>query len=343
MRNKIKKNKHLILLFFFIISKGLLFSQNLTFDAFQQRVRKYEYTKKSIVFYRSNTKIINGAIKLKNQTHKELEVSFFHADAPYNGAQFRITLKPGETKFLSDEKTHKVNLANDWGVSLRQNKWFSSICFLGDISSYSNGEFSFTLIDEISKNETRIGNQIWMRKNLNVDTFRNGDYIRSTSYDTRENTNPKNAWRQWSLDLRQPFRGWPMHDESNGAKYGQLYNVYAVRDPRGLCPAGWHIPSVAEWDELRMYLKDYGNKLKTESEWDNNGNGINAYLFDAFPSGLINLTGDSRDLGDVCYWWTSTIIDKEDNYCRFLEWDHSWINGNRLGGACGASVRCIKD
>ena len=340
MKNIINKKKPYLLLFPLLLSSGLLFSQKLTLDALQQK-KLYSYTKKNINLYRSSTKINNGTVKFKNQTHVEVEVSFIHADAPNYGAQFKITLQPGETKFLTNEKTNKINLANDWGVFFRQNKWYSKTCFLGDIFSFFNGEYSFTLIDEITENETRIGNQIWMRKNLNVDTFRNGDYIRSTKWD---DSSPKKTWHRLSTDCRLPTRGWPEHDESNGAKYGQLYNVYAVRDPRGLCPSGWHIPLVAEWDELNNYVHiNTGSKLKTESEWIHNGNGINFYFFDAFPSGLINPSGDAWDLGIASYWWTSSIMDKEDNYCRFLSCDHGSLDGGGLRGTTGVSVRCIKD
>ena len=44
------------------------------------------------------------------------------------------------------------------------------------------------------------------------------------------------------------------NDASNGTKYGKLYNWYAVNDPRGLAPNGYHIPTEAEWAKLTYYL-----------------------------------------------------------------------------------------
>ena len=38
------------------------------------------------------------------------------------------------------------------------------------------------------------------------------------------------------------------------AKYGQLYNWYAVDDERGLCPSGWHVPSDEDWQDLEVFL-----------------------------------------------------------------------------------------
>jgi len=40
----------------------------------------------------------------------------------------------------------------------------------------------------------------------------------------------------------------------NGAKYGKLYNWYAVNDVRGLAPVGWHIPADHEWNVIIDYL-----------------------------------------------------------------------------------------
>ena len=47
--------------------------------------------------------------------------------------------------------------------------------------------------------------------------------------------------------------------------YGKLYNWYAVNDPRGLAPAGWHVASDAEWTELTNCLggeSEAGGKMK---------------------------------------------------------------------------------
>jgi uncharacterized protein (TIGR02145 family) len=40
------------------------------------------------------------------------------------------------------------------------------------------------------------------------------------------------------------------NDPEMGQHYGKLYNWYAVNDPRGLAPEGWHVASDDEWTQL---------------------------------------------------------------------------------------------
>ena len=106
----------------------------------------------------------------------------------------------------------------------------------------------------------KIGNQAWMAENLSVSIFRNGDPI------PQAKTN-----QEWikAGDNKQPAWCYYENDPANGAKYGKLYNWYAVIDPRGLAPVGYHIPSDAEWEKLVDYLEpDPGTKMKSKSGWD---------------------------------------------------------------------------
>jgi uncharacterized protein (TIGR02145 family) len=103
-----------------------------------------------------------------------------------------------------------------------------------------------------------IGTQVWMTKNLNVATFRNGDPIPEAKTDEeweRAGAEGKPAWCYYN------------NDPKNGTKYGKLYNWYAVNDPRGLAPSGYHVPPDAEWTILTDYLGgeyDAGTKVKSK-------------------------------------------------------------------------------
>jgi uncharacterized protein (TIGR02145 family) len=106
----------------------------------------------------------------------------------------------------------------------------------------------------------KIGNQTWMTSNLNVSTFRNGEAIPEAKTDEE--------WRR-ARENKQPAWCYYDNDPKNGIKYGKLYNWYAVNDPRGLAPAGWHVPSDAEWTTLEDQLgNDAGKKMKSTSGWD---------------------------------------------------------------------------
>ena len=122
----------------------------------------------------------------------------------------------------------------------------------------------------MNKETIRIGRQIWQTSNLNVDRFRNGDPISQIQIDEE--------WEQRVAD-GEPSWCYYNNDPENGYKYGRLYNWWAVGDPRGLAPKGFHIPSDAEWAELIDYLGGVniaGAEMKSTSGWKKNGNGTNS-------------------------------------------------------------------
>jgi uncharacterized protein (TIGR02145 family) len=90
-----------------------------------------------------------------------------------------------------------------------------------------------------------IGEQVWTTSNLNVTKFQNGDPI----YEAKTNAQWINASEE-----KKPAWCYLQNNVQNGVIYGKLYNWYAVNDPRGLAPKGWHIPSLSEWVELETFL-----------------------------------------------------------------------------------------
>jgi uncharacterized protein (TIGR02145 family) len=113
-----------------------------------------------------------------------------------------------------------------------------------------------------SNKSVQIGTQTWTTENLNVSTFRNGDPIMEAK------TNEE--WEQ-AGENKQPAWCYYENDPKNGAKYGKLYNWFAVNDPRGLAPAGFHIPTDAEWTILSTFLggeSTAGKKMKSLSGWN---------------------------------------------------------------------------
>lgn len=182
-----------------------------------------------------------------------------------------------------------------------------------------------------------VRNQIWFAENLSVDKFRNGDTIPESKNSedwlkARENAQP--AWCYYN------------YNSKNGRQYGKLYNWYAVNDPRGLAPEGWHIPSSAEWDSLVTYLGGMdiaGTKMKAKNGWKNNGNGTNNSGFSGLPGSYCGENGTFNFLGQFAIFWTATESEIEDAFSCNL----TYVNGNVykdifLKGE-GLSVRCIKD
>src|SRR5205085_6409714 len=78
---------------------------------------------------------------------------------------------------------------------------------------------------------------------LSVSTYLNGDTIPSITDPTIWASLTTGAYCYYNND-----------STTYAATYGKLYNWYAVNDPRGLAPLGWHIPSDAEWTTLENCL-----------------------------------------------------------------------------------------
>ena len=182
-----------------------------------------------------------------------------------------------------------------------------------------------------------IGTQVWTSKNLDISTYRNGDPIRYAS--TPE---------EW-LDAANKGEGaWCYYnnDPKNGAKYGKLYNWYAVGDPRVLAPIGYHIPSDAEWSALTEYLGGEniaGFKMKSTTGWYNNGNGDNSSGFNGLPSGYCSSNGSFSDIIDFGYFWSSTEDDTSSAWYRDLYNNNTKFTRGKSNKGNGLSVRCLRD
>jgi uncharacterized protein (TIGR02145 family) len=202
---------------------------------------------------------------------------------------------------------------------------FFALILLGCNSSNSQYDF------------VNIGNQKWMKRNLNVSLFRNGDpipEIKTIDDWAKANENKQPAWCYYN------------NDPANGEKYGKLYNFYAVNDPRGLAPQGWHIPTTAEWGILINLLGGQdvaGKKMKSKIGWNNDGEGTNESNFSALPSGYYSIDSSFLKIGSFSGWWTST---EERDYSAmscyiFDNFEFAYFDSYYKSG--GLSVRCIKD
>jgi len=181
-----------------------------------------------------------------------------------------------------------------------------------------------------------IGTQYWMEKNLEVTTYRNGDVIPEVT--------DSSAWASLTTGAWCYYHNNP----ENGASTGKLYNWYAVNDPRGLAPTGWHIPTDAELTILTNYLGETvaGGKMKSvgTTRWKTpNLGATNESGFSGFPGGYRSLSGTFTNIGNLGFWWSTTFSSSTNAWCRTLDFNNSFAirtNTNKRGGF---SIRCIRD
>ncbi|MBK8295883.1 MAG: fibrobacter succinogenes major paralogous domain-containing protein [Saprospiraceae bacterium] len=184
--------------------------------------------------------------------------------------------------------------------------------------------------------QTTIGSQIWMSKNLGATTFRNGDPIPQAKTEVEWNTACQN---------QQPAWCYYNNDGANGTKNGKLYNWYAVKDARGLAPAGWHIPSDAEWTTLTNTLgTGYASgKMKSANGWFRSGNGNNSSGFSGYPGGNREYTGAFTLFGEYGIWWSGTESSPGYIWNRKLYYNYTLVYRLKSLSNEGLSVRCVKD
>jgi uncharacterized protein (TIGR02145 family) len=186
-----------------------------------------------------------------------------------------------------------------------------------------------------------IGTQIWMVENLKTTHYRNGDLI--------PNITDNNAWDDLETGATCDFDNKPR----NSKTYGKLYNWYAVCDSRNIAPAGWHVPTDAEWKILTDYLGGRsvaGGKLKETGTtyWKRpNIGATNESGFSALPGGHRN-DGDGTFTDISCFgqwgfWWSSTESSSTLAWLRGLAYNYRYIDRQNYTKSNGYSVRCVRD
>ena len=198
-----------------------------------------------------------------------------------------------------------------------------------------------TIMEVTTEATVKIGNQEWMTRNLDVDRFRNGElipHVESAEEWEKAGENKEPAWCYYD------------NDPAKGKIYGKLYNWYAVNDPRGLAPEGWHVPTDEEWTNLTDYLggeEVAGGKMKSKGTtyWHSQNRGVtNESGFSALPGGFRSSAGSFYDISGSAFFWSAA------EYANYYAWfrllgssDGSVSRGCNLLKSVGASVRCLRD
>ena len=184
-----------------------------------------------------------------------------------------------------------------------------------DYESMIEGDFESLMLDSRDGqvyDTVTIGAQTWMAQNLNYETPNSFCY----------KDNPKNC-----------------------AKYGRLYSWDAAMVA---CPAGWHLPSLDEWNELFNVVGvtgSAGNVLKSTSGWDEDGNGTDAFGFNVLPAGSRGYEGiSSSGEGTSAHFWSSTesISNNQAETVGFYSDEERVFSGSTIY-PLKYSVRCVKD
>ena len=309
----------------------------------------YSQSKKEQIETLSNkvdslNQVLESERSISNKKNDELNSTIDNLENKVSSLNLNINNLTSEFKVIKSEYIIEINEQqkeiSNLQVQLKSN--IDSLLYLKSelakvklLSNQSiNGSNSITLIG--NHRSVKIGNQIWMVDNLNVSTFRNGDPIPEAK--------TKEAWIK-AGEEGKPAWCFYENNPQNGEKYGRLYNWYAVGDPRGIAPIGWHVPTEEEWNSFISTLEEihdydiYNNIMqKAPGESFTNKTG-----FSGLVAGIRNYKGDFYK---EVYWWGLT----EHVFYAPSFTDSQIINTvDPCPGGCyfdpseGFSVRCIKD
>jgi uncharacterized protein (TIGR02145 family) len=211
-----------------------------------------------------------------------------------------------------------------------------------------------TDIDGNVYNTVQIGNRCWMKENLKTTKYRSGATIENAI-----------DWAAWA-DLTTGAYIWYDNDISYRNLYGALYNWYAVSDPEGLCPAGWHVPTHEDWTDLRLtttaHVSPNGNKLKSfrqafsplggdcytndHPRWDAHAThyGTDDFGFAGLPCGYRTwASGSFYNLGQTGQWWSSIDHLSFDEWAYWLLYSDGTLEEGYMNRHYGFSVRCVRN
>lgn len=229
-------------------------------------------------------------------------------------------------------KTHKLMILS---LTLFVLLAYTSGC--GKDDDGNNGTHSYDHFTDPRDGETyksiKIGDQVWMAENLRYLPL-------LVEPDSASHTIPLYYVLAYQGDSVAEAKATDYYKT-----YGALYNWTAARSA---CPAGWHLPTLAEWMQLANYVGGAttgGEKLKesgTEHWGVINDKITDEFGFTALPGGCCINNGLFDGLGNFGTWWTDTEIDST-GASYILMTDNAGVYSGRSIKEHGFSIRCVKN
>ena len=211
-------------------------------------------------------------------------------------------------------------------------------CEYGELIDYRDGQIY---------NTVKIGDQWWMAENLNyeytkVPYFCFGYSSNSISWTCYDVTSFGRLYT-WAAAIDSVKL---LDDADNPQRCGFARTCNLPTKVQGVCPPGWHLPSLAEWEALFKAVGGRsiaGRTLKSQRDWYNGGNGTDAFGFSALPAGLRYYNGYFNYGGNGALFWSATEYDSYGACYMYLDYyggsAYLYYNDKHSG----FSVRCLRD
>jgi uncharacterized protein (TIGR02145 family) len=269
-----------------------------------------------------NANSASSVVSFEHGTSTTYSLSTVASESPVTGTSNTSVsasisgLSPGTTYH------YRVKAVNAGGTSYGSDMTFTAPAMLADIDGNNYG----TVI---------IGAQVWMKENLKVTHYRNGDLIPEVIDGPTWVGLTSGAYCNYNNDAGQV------------PTYGRLYNYFSTIDNRNLCPTGWHVPTDAEIVIMTDFLGGTsiaGGKIKEAGtiHWNSPNTGAtNESEFTFLPGGG-RWSGTYYNIGSEGGLWTSTQETSSTSWGRYLSATTTSANTGTNGKDAGLSVRCLK-
>jgi uncharacterized protein (TIGR02145 family) len=214
------------------------------------------------------------------------------------------------TVYYGNDSTKVINIANSDSV----------VIFICGASRVSYGGKDY--------NTVLIGSQCWLKENLDVGTMING---------SNQQTNN-------GIIEKYCYNNVP----NNCSTYGGLYQwneamqYFTTPGAKGVCPAGWHIPTLLEFQTLDAAVGNNGNSLKAIGQGTGGGAGTNGSGFTALLSGYL-FSGSFNGMGFYTYIRSSSENNSTNAFVMYLDDTSSSLVLFANMKEFGFPVRCLKN
>ena len=203
-------------------------------------------------------------------------------------------------------------------------------------SNYSD-RGSELILDKCGNTYTTIiiGNQVWLKENLNTTLYSNGDPISDGTH--RGDISKESQPRYW-------------FDYNNNAEmgYGKLYTWHVIKDTRGICPTNFHVATGDDWSELIEHLGGpavAAEAIKTGDNeiWPQSNFTSTAQSFAAMPGRLRPSDESYCLLEAVAFWWIDQATSSIEASAYMITSESSAITSIYKSKNTGLSIRCVMD
>lgn len=153
-----------------------------------------------------------------------------------------------------------------------------------------------------------LGTQVWLTENLKTTKYNDGYPIPLAEED-----------ESWTSTGRAAYC-WYQNDQSYKDTFGAIYNWYAAQMDYYICPIGYHVPTIEEWETLIDYFNNSSSDVEENFKALKAGFRVWDGSFSSFP---------------VARWWICSLEGYD--YCVSKGWSIT-----NMPKQSGFSIRCIK-